>query len=100
MCSDGVSHLIFADEAIMEKMANPIMDFVHKQVVMALYAWNAENRLDAYRELLPIYLSKDWSECEAILKTIERAGLVTLTSDGITLNHGLPKVAAQSCGFH
>jgi len=100
MCSDGVSHLIFADETIMEKMANPIMDFVHKQVVMALYSWNAENRLDSYRELLPIYLSKDWTECEAILKTIERAGLVTLRADGIKLNHGLPSVPAHSCGTH
>ncbi|MDQ7785785.1 MAG: hypothetical protein RDU20_23085 [Desulfomonilaceae bacterium] len=87
MCTDGVSMLIFDNEAIMEKMSNPILDFVHKQVVMTLYSLHASNRLDAFRELLPTYLSKDRSECEAILRTLEQAGLLTLSSDGIALTH-------------
>ena len=98
MCTDAVSHLIFADEAIMQKMADPILDLVHKQVLMTLYAWDAADRLGEYKDLLPVYLSKDWSECEAILQTIEQAGLLSLTSNGVTLAHALPKADVQGCG--
>jgi hypothetical protein len=100
MCTDGVSMLIFENEAIMEKMSNPILDFVHKQVVMTLYSLEAAKRLDEYRELLPTYLSKDWPECEAILSAIEQAGLVTLRSDGITLTHRVESDNKASCGCH
>jgi hypothetical protein len=100
MCTDGVSHLIFADEAIMQKMADPILDLVHKQVLMTLYSWDAADQLGEYRDLLPVYLSKDWPECEAILKTIEQAGLVTLTSNGIALAHPLPRTDEPECGCH
>lgn len=100
MCTDGVSHLIFADERILEKMSNPILDFVHKQVVMTLYTLDAGNRLDEYKDVLPTYLSKDWTECESILKTIEEAGLVTLSPDGIDLTYRVESDDTVSCGCH
>lgn len=100
MCTDGVSMLIFENEAIMEKMSNPILDFVHRQVIMTLYSLDASKRLDEYKEHLPTYLSKDWPECEAILRTLEQAGLVTLRSNGIALTHRIEAETATSCGCH
>lgn len=98
MCTDGVSHLLFEDKTIMEKMSNPILDFVHKQVIMTLYTLNADKRLSDYKDMLPTYLSKDWAECETILKTIEQAGLVTLSPDGIRLIHEVESGDTASCG--
>jgi len=100
MCTDGVSLLIFENDAIMKKMSNPILDFVHKQVVMTLHSLEAAKRLGEYRDLLPTYLSKNWAECEAILRTIEQAGLVTLGPDGITLTHRVESDSTTSCGCH
>lgn len=95
MCVDGVSSLLFTNEAIMEKLANPILDFVHKQVLMALYSWDSAGTLGEFRELLPVYLSKDRQECDAILRTVQEAGLVTLSANGIALVHPLPKPDAH-----
>lgn len=100
MCTDGVSLLLFQNEIIQEKMSNPLLDFVHKQVVMTLYSLAASNSLDQYKELLPVYLSKDLPECEAILKTIEQAGLLTLTADGIMLTHPIENDNAATCGCY
>ena len=100
MCTDGVSMLLFEHEAIAEKMSNPTLDFVHRQVIMTLYSLEAAKRLDEYRELLPMYLSKDWPECEAILKTIEQAGLLTLNPDGIELTYRVESDNTTSCGCH
>ena len=100
MCMDGVSSLLFADEVIMEKMANPMLDFVHKQVIMTLYAWDAAGTLDKVRELLPVYLAKDWQQCQDILRIIQEAGLVNLTEDGIALVHPLPEHDAHCSYVH
>jgi len=65
------------DAAIQEKMSNPILDLVHKQVVMVLYSLEISNRLETYKEVLPVYLSADWTTCSEVLDTIERAGLLS-----------------------
>ncbi len=100
MCTDAITPVIFENRAIMEKMSNPILDFVHKQVVITLYSLEASRRLEEYREVLPMYLSKDWSECEAILRTLEQAGLVSLDSEGVALTHRVEIDNTSSCGCH
>lgn len=87
MCSDGISHRVMSDATIQEMMSNPIMDLVHKQVVMILYSLEADKRLHEYKQWLPIYLSQDWTECSAIIGTIERAGLLKRSGDSIALIH-------------
>lgn len=98
MCIDGVGHLVLGNETIQEKMANPILDLVHKQVVMTLYSLDANHRLDEYKEILPLYLSTDWSGCSAILDAIEQAGLISRTEQGITLTHRIESDQGSSCG--
>jgi predicted methyltransferase len=98
MCTDGVGHLVLGDEAIQEKMANPILDLVHKQVVMTLYSLDASHRLDEYKEVLPLYLSVDWPQCNAILDAIEQAGLINRTENGIAMTHPVESDSESSCG--
>ena len=98
MCIDGVGHLVLGDETIQEKMANPILDFVHKQVVMTLYSLDANHRLDEYKEVLPLYLSVDWNQCNAILDAIEQARLINRTEKGIVLTHPVASAGESSCG--
>lgn len=100
MCTDAITPIIFENAAIMEKMSNPILDFVHKQVVITLYSLEAAKRLEEYRDVLPTYLSTDWPECEAILRTLEQAGLVSVGSDGIALTHRVEIDNTNSCGCH
>lgn len=101
MCMDGVCQMIMNDATIQEKMSNPILDFVHKQVVMVLYSLQASNQLDTYMEVLPVYLSADWTTCSDVLDTIERAGLLNRTAKGIQLSYSLAgNNAAGSCECH
>jgi predicted methyltransferase len=98
---DGVCQSVMNDEAIQEKMANPILDIVHKQVVMVLYSLEANKQIDEYKELLPVYLSTDWSKCAAILDAIEQAGLLIRTDGGIQLTHQVEvDTSANSCACH
>ena len=99
MCMDGVGQLLMNDEAIQEKMANPILDIVHKQVVMLLYSLEANKQLGQYQALLPVYLSADLPTCDAILDVIQEAGLLTRTDGGIRLTHPVHvDTSASPCG--
>lgn len=97
MCTDGVSHLVMNDEKIQKLMSNPILDLVHKQVIMSLYSLEANHNLKDYRQMLPLYLGKDWAACDAILNTIEKAGLLMRTADGIALTHPVERDASPAC---
>jgi hypothetical protein len=85
MCTEGISHLVMNDETVQELLTNPILDLIHEQVLLNLYSMDANNQLHEYKELLPLYLSKDWSECEDILDTLVQAGLLNWTGNGIEL---------------
>jgi hypothetical protein len=98
MCTDGVSHLVMEDENIQRLMSNPMLDLIHKQVVLNLYALDATHNLDDYKQMLPLYLGIDWEACQAILDTIEKAGLMTRTSDGIALIHPVQREESMGCG--
>jgi hypothetical protein len=100
MCVDGVSRLVMGNLAIQNLMSNPILDIVHKQVVMTLYSLAADHRLDEYVKMLPVYLSTDWPACSAILDTIEQAGLLTRTEGGgIALTYPIDAEAESApCG--
>jgi len=97
---DGVSLSLMNDETFRKILADPALDFVHKQVLMTLYSLDHGKRLADYRQMLPIYLSTDWSKCEAILQTLEDAGLIAQSADGsVVLTH--PVQAAHpdvACG--
>jgi hypothetical protein len=100
MCVDGVSRFVMGNLAIQNLMSNPILDIVHKQVVMTLYSLAADNCLHEYEKMLPVYLSTDWASCSAILDTIEQAGLLTRTEGrGIALTYPIDAEAeSASCG--
>jgi hypothetical protein len=98
MCTEGVGHLVMADETIQDLMANPILDFVHKQVVMTLYSLDANKKLTSIRKMLPIYLGMDWEKCKSILDTIEQAGIIKQIDGGILLCHKLTIEDTHSCG--
>jgi hypothetical protein len=99
MCVDGISRLVMDDQTIQNLMSNPILDIVHKQVIVALYSLAADHCLHEYEKILPVYLSTDWAQCSAILDTIEQAGLLTRTSDGINLTYPLDtEDAGAPCG--
>ena len=97
MCTEGVSFSAMNDEAVQELLVNPILDFIHKQVLMNLYSMDASNQLNEFKELLPLYLSKDWSACEGILDTLAQAGLLKWTEDGIELTHRICREDLTSC---
>jgi hypothetical protein len=101
MCMDGACQAIMNDSKIQEMLSNPILDMVHKQVVMILYSLENSNRLGTYKEVLPVYLSADWATCSEVLDTIERAGLLRRTSNGIELSYSLSvDDKAGSCECH
>jgi hypothetical protein len=100
MCNVGVSFLAMNDDAIQELLANPILDVIHKQVLMNLYSMDANNQLHEYKELLPLYLSKDWAACEDILNTLVQAGLLKRTDNGIELTRSIPRQEQdQACAM-
>jgi hypothetical protein len=99
MCVDGVSRLIMGNAAIQDLLSNPILDIVHKQVVMTLYSLAADHCLHEYEKMLPVYLSIDWARCSEILDTIEQAGLLARTKDGIALTYPIDaEHEGTSCG--
>ena len=101
MCIDGVGHLVMNDETLQRLMSNPILDLVHKQVLMALYSMDANNRLHECLDLLPVYLSAEREYCEKILETLEQTGLVERTHEGVVLTHPIKRDdLAHSCGCH
>jgi hypothetical protein len=100
MCNVGVSFLAMNDDAVQELLANPILDLIHKQVLMNLYSMDANNQLHEFKELLPLYLSKDWSACEEILDTLVQAKLLKWTDNGIELTRTIPRQEQdQACGM-
>ncbi|MCA1961396.1 MAG: hypothetical protein LDL33_11440 [Desulfomonile sp.] len=102
MCMDAVSHLVMQDEKIMELMSNPELDLIHKQVVMMLYALDAEGKLSEAEEMLQLYLSVDRDRCSGILAAIERAGLLGRVGDEIRLTHPIAvpdRPAACGCSM-
>ena len=98
MCTDGVSLIVMNDEDIQQLMSNPILDVIHKQVVMTLYSLDANDGLQDYKRMLPLYLGMDWDVCQKILDTIEKAGLLFRTSDGIALTHPVQRDTTSACG--
>jgi hypothetical protein len=99
MCMEGMNSFSITDDAFQKLVSNPELDLVHKQVLMSLYSMAAIKCLHEYKELLPVYLSSDWSHCETILETLERAGLLSLTEHGIELTHKVDeKSVGASCG--
>lgn len=100
MCMDAVSHLVMQDEKILELMNNPELDLVHKQVVMMLYALDAQGKLNDVDDVLPLYLAMDPGRCSSILAAIERAGLLSRCGHEIRLTHPVAagdEPAACSC---
>ncbi len=101
MCTDGVSLAVMNDERIQQALASPLLDLIHKQVLFALYSMDAAGNLDEYPQVLPLYLSVDASRCEAILSTLEQAGLITRTQGTLELTHKVQApVPDGSCGCH
>jgi len=99
MCTASVGDIIMENQMIQDLMAKPNLDLIHKQVLMTLYALDAQKRLDDYKTILPIYLSMDWKNCEQILETLASAGLVTLDRVSIVMNYPLNLDTSQSsCG--
>ena len=68
MCIDGVSHLVMNDETIQALMANPILDLIHKQVVMSLYAMDANHQLSTYKKRSPCTLARIGSHAKQYWK--------------------------------
>ncbi|MFH0822379.1 MAG: hypothetical protein V2B18_06475 [Pseudomonadota bacterium] len=101
MCTEGVSHLLMDDARIGRALSDPGLDLVHKQVMMALYSLADGKRLDRYKEMLPIYLSLDWDECDVILDAIVQAGLLRRTEEGLELVYPITRDHTEhSCGCH
>jgi hypothetical protein len=100
MCTDSAGHLVMEDEKIQDLMSNPILELIHKQVIMTLYSLDADHRLNECKELLPIYLSLDWNRCCEILNTIQAAGLLVRTETDIRLTHPIEIDGMNSCGCH
>ncbi len=99
MCVEGMNCFAMTDEAFQKVMSNPTLDLIHKQVLMTLYSMAVNKCLHEYKELLPVYLSADWSRCETILQTLEHAGLLTRTENGIELTYKVAEdKSAASCG--
>jgi hypothetical protein len=96
MCVDGVSRLVMGNPTIQDLLSNPILDIVHKQVVITLYSLAADHCLHEYEKMLPVYLSLEWAKCSAILDNIEQAGLLTRTEDGIALTYPIDTEAEGS----
>ena len=101
MCTAAVSHLVLQDERIQDTMASYGLDFVHQQVVITLYGLELQGQLQAYKEMLPTYLSMDWEKCSKLLETLEKAGLIVRSGDQLTMTHPIAAdEAGHSCGMH
>ncbi|MEW6348531.1 MAG: hypothetical protein AB1646_05680 [Thermodesulfobacteriota bacterium] len=101
MCTASVAGLIFEHEEIQRLLANPILDMVHRQVVLTLYGLDADRRLDEYQSLLPVYLNMSPEECSAVMEKIEKAGLVVRSGNGLALTYPLnPDRMESSCRGH
>lgn len=85
MCSDGVSQLVMTDQVINEKISSAGLDFLHLQVLVNLYSLKIANNLDQVQDLLPVYLSKSWEECDELLDQLERANLVRRNRETLEL---------------
>jgi hypothetical protein len=101
MCVEGVGTLVMQDEKVQLLLSDPRMDVIHKQVVMTLYSLDIGGRLAEVREVLPLYLSMEWSACREILETIERVGLVSLVDGKVSLTYPIsPDHGSQECLCH
>ena len=101
MCMDAVSHLLINDKTFQRLVSNPQLDLIHKQVLMALYSMDLGGELLRCRELLPVYLSSDWTRCETILDTLEAAGLIKRVGGAVELTYKIEKDEGDgSCGCH
>ena len=99
MCTTSVGDIIIGNEMFQELMAKPGLDLIHKQVLMTLYALDAQKRLGDYKTMLPIYLATDWQNCKEILSTLESNGLIKIDQESISMSYPLNIDAAQSsCG--
>jgi len=99
MCTASVGDIIMGNAVIQELMAKPDLDLIHKQVLMTLYALDAQKQLGDHKTILPIYLSMDWKDCEEILRTLESVGLITLDRGSILMNYPIDVDSNHSsCG--
>ncbi len=87
MCTTGISYYVMTDPYIQEMVSRGKLDFLQQQVIMVLYTLQHEKRLHEFREMLPIYLGKDWVACERLLEALERVGIVKISDEGIELPH-------------
>ncbi|MDD3471872.1 MAG: hypothetical protein PHS86_03730 [Syntrophaceae bacterium] len=98
MCTASVGNLLVYDNDFQELMNNPVMDIIHKQVVMTLYSLDLSKRLHEYQKLLPVYLGMSLEECNKLLETIEQAGIIHKENGVIRLTHPVNVDSAESCG--
>ncbi|MGC8658919.1 MAG: hypothetical protein ACP5U1_07570 [Desulfomonilaceae bacterium] len=99
MCTTSVGDVIMGNEMIQNLMANPALDLIHKQVLMTLYALDAQKRLRDYKIMLPVYLATDWQNCEQILNTLASNGLIKIDHESISMSYPLNIDENQSsCG--
>lgn len=98
MCIDGISHYVLAHPTVQRLMANPTLDFVHHQVLLTLYSLEHTHRLAEYKQVLPLYLQRDWDACEKILTALEQAGLIVRSGEGLRLTVAVEGGDGSSCG--
>jgi len=87
MCTTGISYYVMTDPYLHEIMTRRNLDFLHQQVIMVLYTLQHDKRLHEYRQMLPVYLGRDWTACEPLLDGLEAAGIINRSIDGIELPH-------------
>lgn len=85
MCTTGISFQVMSNPKIQEIVKREKLDYLHQQVIMVLYTLQHEKRLHDYRDMLPIYLGRDWEACEELLGVLESAGIVELSPECIEL---------------
>jgi hypothetical protein len=101
MCTAGISFQVMSDPVLQEVVFKNGLDFLHQQVLMMLYTLDHEKRLPEYRQLLPVYLAKDWEACDELLNVLEIAGVVRRSERDIELVHKIEIVdAASDCACH
>ncbi len=101
MCTAAVSHIVLQDERIQDAMAANGLDFLHQQVVITLYGLELQGQLQAYKEMLPTYLSMEWEKCAELLATLEHAGLIHRADDAIKMVIPIhAEEAGHACGMH
>jgi hypothetical protein len=100
MCMESVSKLIMSDPEIQERMANPLLDPIHKQVLMNLYMLQSDKRLHFYETLMPLYLGPEKDRLNAILEDLQTAGLLKKNGKDIELVYHIETEEGSSCGCH